>query len=107
MAMRVRLQTSPLGMCARIVTLVVVGGLAAVVVEHSDWYQMNVATPQQTAAVTQPAPAPAPTPVPTPTAAKATAVALPLAPAASTPPGWTNFLGILIPPPGWNDTPHN
>lgn len=106
MAMRVRLHTTPVGMCFRIVSLVILGGFALAVTQQTDWYKTNVETQQQQpAAVAQPVPAPAPVPVAA--AAPATAVhhSAPYPAAGTTPPGWTNFMGILIPPPGYNDAP--
>jgi hypothetical protein len=99
--MRVRVQTSPLGMCLRILSLLVLGGVAAIVTEHSEWFQTVKATQQQTA-VPQPSPAPAPAPVPAPKPSTVK-LAAPL-PAHTTPPGWSNIGGIMLPPPGYNDT---
>jgi hypothetical protein len=99
--MQVRLKTSPLGMCFRIISLLILGGLAAVVFEHGDWYQAKVAA-RQPAAVVQPAPTPVA--VPAVALAPAPVKATVHRPSAATPPGWTNFAGIHIPPPGWNDT---
>jgi hypothetical protein len=102
--MQVRLKTSPIGMCFRIISLLILGGLAAVLIQQTDWYKTN-AVVRQPAAVVQPAPAAVPAPVPAavvlaPAPVKATVHR----PSAATPPGWINFMGILIPPSGWNDT---
>lgn len=100
--MRVRVQTSPLGMCLRIVGLLIVGGLMVVVVQQTDWYKANVT--RQQPATTQPAPEAIPSPSPAPSPAPTVVKAVARPPAAATPSGWTNILGILIPPPGCGET---
>lgn len=98
--MQVRVKTTPLGMCFRILSLLILGGVAAIVTEHSSWFQTVSATTQQQTAAPQPSPAPAPLPTPKASVAKL-AVAVPSVHAV--PPGWMDLGGILIPPPGYND----
>lgn len=97
--MRVRVQTTPLGMCFRIAGIFLLGAVASLVVEHSDWLAgVRGATKQMSV----PIPAPA-TPTATPPRPSATRAAVAAHPKGTLPSGWTNLGGILIPPPGYND----
>lgn len=95
--MRVRLQTSPLGMCFRIAGLFLLGGAVSLVVEHSDWLAGVRGAAEQ---VTAPTPTATPTAAPKPSPSPSAVVAHPKG---APPSGWMNLGGIMIPPQGYND----
>lgn len=96
--MRVRVQTSPLGMCLRIAGIFLLGGVTSLFVEHSDWLAGVRGAAQQMSVPIPAAPTAPPTAAPKPSSAS------PAARPKNVPPsGWMNIGGILIPPPGYND----
>jgi len=93
--MRVQVKTTLGGLVFRTGLTFVLGGAAALIAQDKGWFD-SYTLPTPT--VTAPATPTVPTPTPRPTTPKASDPA--------EPPVWTNIGGIVIPPPGWNDTHH-
>lgn len=102
--MRVRIRTTPGGLFIRLLIVFFLGVLTVMWVDHQGG--LNLSTPNLLQSPTSSAPTAAPLDVaPQPLVVAAT-VAPTAKPTATLPPGWIDFLGIKIPPEGWNDTHH-
>lgn len=99
--MRVQVKTTLGGIFGRMFLAAVLGGMAALAAEHRGWFDSLPTTPT-VAVPSTPTPTPTPSSTRHPSTRPATvAVAKPT----KVPPGWTDFFGIRIPPPGSNDHP--